>query len=138
MHTQPVTDLIKKHEGFRAKPYRDSVGKLTIGYGRNLEENGISQYEAEMLLASDIQNCYADCSRLPGWNTLNEARQAVLLDMCYNLGLARLKNFKKMLAALTLADFAAAAREMLDSRWARQVKTRAVELAEIMKTGEMK
>ena len=138
MHSQPVMDLIKKHEGFRAKPYLDSVGKLTIGYGRNLEENGISLCEAEILLASDIQNCYADCSRLPGWNLLNEARQAVLLDMCYNLGMARLKNFKKMLAALTLADFSAVAREMLDSRWARQVNTRAVELAEIMRTGEMK
>ena len=138
MHSQPVIALIKKHEGFRAKPYLDSVGKLTIGYGRNLTDNGISRYEAEEMLAADVQNCYADCARLPGWNTLSPARQAVLLDMCYNLGIIRLKSFHKMWAALALADYAAAAREMLDSRWARQVNTRAVELAEIMKTGEIK
>lgn len=137
MYIGRVAELIKKHEGLRLKPYKCSAGKLTIGYGRNLEDRGISPYEAETLLHNDIQDCYAQCIKLPFWNRLNEARQAVLIDMCFNLGISRLKGFKKMLAAVDRGDYATAAKEMLDSAWAFQVKTRAVELAEIMKTGQL-
>ena len=138
MYIQPAADLIKKHEGLRLKPYHCSAGKLTIGYGRNLEDNGISLSEAEQMLYDDIQNCYADCVHLACWNNLNEARQAVLLDMCYNLGFAGLKKFKKMLEALEVSAYHRAALEMLDSQWARQVKGRATELAQIMEKGELK
>ena len=138
MYIQPVAQLIKKHEGLRLKPYRCPAGKLTIGYGRNLDDSGISPSEAEALLYNDIQTCYAACVKFGFWNRLNAARQAVLLDMCFNLGISRLKQFKKMLAALTRGNYENAAKEMLDSAWARQVKTRAQELAEIMKKGEIK
>ena len=137
MYIGPVAELIKKHEGLRLKPYHCSAGKLTIGYGRNIEDNGITQNEAEMLLNNDIQNCYAECIKFPFWNKLNEARQAVLIDMCFNIGISRLKGFKKMLAALELGAYYRAAEEMLDSNWARQVKSRATELAEIMEKGEI-
>ena len=133
-----AAELIKKHEGLKLKPYKCTAGKLTIGYGRNLEDVGISQSEAEQMLYNDIQNCYADCVRLPCWNRLNEARQAVLLDMCYNLGFTGLKKFKKMLEALEVEAYHRASLEMLDSNWARQVKGRAVELAQIMEKGELK
>lgn len=135
MYIGLVAELIKKHEGLRLKPYKCTAGKLTIGYGRNLEDNGISAYEADVLLNDDIQNCYAQCIKLPFWNKLNEVRQAVLLDMCYNLGFARLNGFKKMLKALGRLDYKTAAKEMLDSKWARDVKSRATELAELMKYG---
>ena len=138
MNIQPVAELIKKHEGLRLKPYKCPAGKLTIGYGRNIEDSGITQTEAEMLLNNDIQNCYAECSRFSFWNKLNEARQAVILDMCFNLGINRLKGFKKMLAALEVGAYYRAAAEMLDSKWAKDVKTRAGEVAEIMKRGEIK
>ena len=137
MYIGKAAQLIKKHEGLRLKPYKCTAGKLTIGYGRNLEDNGISQYEAEQMLFNDIQNCYAECIKLSCWNKLNETRQAVLIDMCYNLGITRLKQFKKMLAALEVGAYNRASAEMLDSKWAREVKTRATELAEIMKKGEM-
>ena len=138
MYIQPVANLIKKHEGLSLKPYRCPAGKLTIGYGRNLEQNGITSSEAELLLYNDIQNCYADCVKFSFWNRLSIARQAVLIDMCFNLGFARLKQFKKMLAALTDGDYEIAAEQMLDSVWAKQVKSRATELAEIMRKGEIK
>lgn len=137
MYIGYAAQLIKKHEGLRLKPYRCTAGKLTIGYGRNLEDVGISQSEAEQMLYNDIQNCYAACIKLPCWNKLNEARQAVLLDMCFNVGFAGLQKFKKMLAALEVGAYSRAAFEMLDSKWARQVKSRADELAQIMEKGQL-
>lgn len=137
MYIGLAAELIKKHEGLRFKPYKDTVGKLTIGYGRNLDDNGITLAEAEQMLSNDIQNCYAECLKLPCWNKLNEARQAVLLDMCFNLGITRMKTFKKMLAALEVGAYNRAAKEMLASKWAMQVKTRATELADIMKKGAL-
>ena len=137
MYLQPAIELIKKHEGLKLKPYKCSAGKLTIGYGRNLEDNGISQVEAEELLQNDVQRCYVGCVKFSFWYKLNEARQVALLNMCYNLGISRLKGFKKMLAALEEGDYEKAAKEMLDSKWAFDVKTRAKELAQIMKKGEL-
>lgn len=137
MYIQPVADLIKKHEGLRLKPYKCSAGKLTIGYGRNIEDNGISQSEADTMLNNDIQQCYAECSKFKFWNKINEARQAVIIDMCFNLGINRLKCFKKMLSALERGDYKTASKEMLDSNWARQVKSRATELSKIMQKGEI-
>lgn len=138
MYIQPAVELIKKHEGLRLKPYKCSAGKLTIGYGRNLDDNGISASEAEALLFNDMQRCYAECVKFSFWNKLNEARQSVLLDMCYNLGINRMKKFKKMLSALEIGAYHRAAKEMLDSTWAKQVKGRATELSQIMEKGEMK
>lgn len=137
MYLQPAIELIKKHEGLNLKPYKCPAGKLTIGYGRNLEDNGISQVEAEELLQNDVQRCYIECMKFNFWYKLNEARQVVLLDMCYNLGIYRLKGFKKMLAAFEVGDYEKAAKEMLDSKWAFDVKTRAKELSQIMKKGEL-
>lgn len=135
MYIGTAAELIKKHEGLRLKPYKCTAGKLSIGYGRNLDDNGISEYEAETMLYNDIQRCYAECIKFKCWNGLNEERQSVLLDMCYNLGISRLKNFKKMFAALERGEYKTAAAEMLDSTWARQVKGRATELAKIMEKG---
>ena len=135
MQIAKAAELIKKHEGLRLKPYKCTAGKITIGYGRNLDDNGITQYEAEQMLHNDIQNCYAECVKLKCWNKLNEARQAALLDMCFNLGISRLKNFKKMLAALEVGAYSRAASEAMDSTWAMQVKSRATELSKIIEKG---
>ena len=137
MYIGKAAQLIKKHEGLKLKPYKCTSGKLTIGYGRNLEDNGISKAEAEQMLYNDIQNCYAECVKFSFWNNLNEARQAVLIDMCFNLGITRLKQFKKMFAALGEGNYTLAAREMENSSWHKQVKTRAAELSQIMETGEL-
>lgn len=125
----------KEYEGLRLKPYTCPTGHLTIGYGHNLE-NGITAQVAEQLLVADLAYAQMEVgARLPWSMKLDEARQYVLVDMAFNMGISKLMTFKKFLAALKKRDYSTAAKEMLDSRWAVQTGRRARELAEIMKTG---
>jgi len=130
-------DLIKKHEGLRLFPYMCSVGKLTIGYGRNIEDTGISKEEAETFLKSDVDACVlALRDKTDYYLHLNEARQAVIVNMVFNLGWSRFNQFKNMIKAIRSGDYSLASIEMLDSKWSRQVGGRAKELAAIMKSGK--
>lgn len=131
-----TVEQIKKHEGYKQYPYYCTGGKLTIGYGRNLEENGINEEEAEELLAKDVQNARAGVKRRIDIRRCNEARQAVLVNMAFNLGVTGLMGFKKMIASVERGDYEQAALEMLNSRWASQVPSRANELAKQMLSGE--
>ena len=124
------------HEGLRLKPYRDTVGKLTIGVGRNLDDKGISPTEAIQFLDHDIEDVSRELrAGLPCFLTLDGVRQSVLIDMGF-MGVARLLQFKKMIAALERQNYQGAAAEMLLSKWASQVGHRAVTLADMMFTGE--
>lgn len=125
-------------EGFRSHPYQDTAGKLTIGYGRNLDSVGLSILEAEVLLDHDLANAEQECIKAfdPWFRDLNDARQRVIVEMTLNLGLSRLFGFGRMLNAVKGRHFAAAADEMLKSKWATQVGARAVRLAEAMRTGK--
>ena len=126
----------RRYEGLNLHPYRCPAGCLTIGYGHNLE-NGISPQAAEFILQEDMAQAQNRVSAAwAWWKKLDEVRQFVLVDMCFNMGISKLRTFKKFLTALQRGDYSAAAREMLDSRWAGQVGYRARELAEMMKTGE--
>jgi lysozyme len=133
-----LKNMLIRHEGLKLKPYRDPVvGKLTIGVGRNLDDVGISEDEAMYMLENDIRRAEetaGHCCAAHGvlFESLPEDARLVLIDMAFNLGY-RLKSFRKMFAALKRGDFIEAAKEMLDSRWARQVGHRAEELAEIMR-----
>ena len=129
-----ISDL-KRHEGFRATPYRCPAGKLTIGYGINLDA-GITEDEAELLLKSRIEKIRAQMDiRFTWWRDLDWERQSVLVNMAYNLGFDGLLKFKKMLNRIANKDYDGAAREMLESKWAIQVKERSNELAHIMMGG---
>lgn len=129
-----MIERIKKHEGLRCKPYRCTAGKLTIGYGRNIEDNGITEAEASFLLENDIKNSEAECRRaFPWFQKLDEIRRGVIIELCFNMGLKRLLGFKKMLAACECGNYNSAANEMLNSLWARQVGKRAKTLADLMK-----
>lgn len=126
----------KEYEGLRLKPYTCPAGHLTIGYGHNLE-NGITSDMAEYILSRDLALAQMEVgANVPWAGQLDEARQYVLVDMAFNMGISKLLTFKKFLAALKKKDYATAAKEMLDSRWATQTKRRARELAEIIKKGE--
>ncbi len=130
-------DRVKKHEGLRLKPYRCTQGKLTIGYGRNIEDNGITEAEASFLLENDLRRCWYECTAAFDWfDKLDKLRQGVIAELCFNMGLGKLKEFKNMLSALKQGNYELAAREMLDSLWARQVGQRAETLADIMKKGK--
>lgn len=129
-----MIDRIKRHEGLRLKPYRCTAGKLTIGYGRNLEDNGITEEEAHFLLMNDLEKSWDECCKAFSWiSKMDKIRQGVIVELCFNMGLGRLKGFKKMLAACERGDYETASVEMLDSLWARQVGQRAKTLADIMK-----
>jgi len=125
-----------KHEGLRLKPYKDTVGKWTIGVGRNLSDVGISEAEASYLLDNDIRKAVDDASTLvENFETLNDTRQHVLIDMAFNLGRSRLSKFRLMLAAVEAGDFKKAADEMVNSRWYLQVGPRSARLELMMRTG---
>lgn len=116
-------------------PYTDTVGKLTIGWGRNLEENGISQEEADYLFDNDIAICEKELSKCKWYVDQPEGVQAALLNMCFNLGLPRLKGFKRMISALKEKNYTQAAIEALDSKWAKQVGQRAKDVAVMLREG---
>ena len=126
-------------EGLRLKPYIDTVGKITIGVGRNLDDVGISKDEALYLLNNDIKRAKEDVKKVFGelFDELDSVRQAVLIDMMFNLGLPRFLTFKKFIQAVKEKDFIKASQEMLDSKWANQVKDRAKRLSFMMKTGQI-
>ena len=128
-----LTDQLIKHEGLRLKPYLCPAGKLTIGIGRNLEDKGITEKEAVMLLENDIQECIQDLKTLfQAFDQLPESVQRVLVDMRFNLGPSRFRHFKKMIVAVKNQDFIQAAAEMKDSRWYAQVGQRARTLVDMM------
>lgn len=124
-----------QHEGLRLKVYVDTVGVPTIGVGRNLRDKGITQTEAMLLLEHDLDECIRDCATFPWFEGLDSIRQRVIVDMRFNLGPSGLRKFKNTLAAVARGDYQAAANGMLKSLWAKQVKGRAVRLANMMRTG---
>lgn len=128
-------DLIR-HEGLRLKPYRDSVGKLTIGVGRNLDDVGISELEAMLLLTNDIKRTAEEAyAALPWLRNLDPLRTDVVLNMIFNMGLQTFQGFHGTIAAIAARKYEEAADHMLASKWATQVGPRARELSFRMRTG---
>ena len=128
--------MLRRDEGVKAHPYTDSVGILTIGVGRNLEDVGLRQDEIDYLLANDVRVAMIDCKRLcDDFDGLSDNRQRALINMAFNLGRPRLAAFKNMWAAIERGDFAEAASQALDSKWARQVGSRASRIADLIKKG---
>jgi len=152
-----LLEELVKHEGLRLQVYQDTLGIDTIGIGRNLKDRGISKEELDeldiptidhvyeygiteadaMLLAeNDVQIVEEELLRAhPCVEDLDAVRQLVLVDMAFNMGVPRLCKFKKMWNAIHENKFDVASKEMLDSRWANQVKSRSVKLANAMHNG---
>ena len=136
MDKQKLIEELKRDEGVRFKPYHCSADKLTIGVGRNLDDVGITEVESDFLLANDIDNCVEELTRTFNWfDELSNVRQRVMINMCFNLGLSRLLNFKNFLEAVESKDYVKAGVEMLDSKWATQVGPRATRLKNMMIEG---
>ena len=145
-----LTEQIKRHEGLRLQTYNCPAGKLSIGYGHNLEAcpvddiigrkinkgDFITKDEAERILGYDVLQAVNNCvNNINCYKTLSIPRQAVLVNMSFNLGMGKLLHFKKMLQALDRGDYEEASKQMLESKWAIQVGNRAIELANMMKEG---
>jgi lysozyme len=136
MNANELAAQLVDDEGVKLRPYRDPVGKLTIGVGRNLEDLGITRQEAMGLLSNDISRVETELDRVfPWWTQMSDRRQQVLANMCFNLGIDRLQGFIRMLAAMQVGHFDEASAEMLSSKWAKQVGSRATRLATMMRNG---
>jgi len=128
---------LKRHEGMRLKPYKCTAGKFTIGVGRNLDDVGISEDEAETLLRHDIITATRQLlNAFPWMGTLNDARIAAMINFTFNVGIGTVKKFKQTLDHMQNYNYDEAADEMMDSKWARQVGSRAAEITEQIRTGK--
>lgn len=135
-----ITELKKQlsvDEGRKNRIYQDTVGKWTVGVGRNISDRAFSEDEIDLMLNNDINMIVVQLDdRLPWWREMNDARQNVLLNMTFNLGIARMLGFKNTLSAMERGQYTTAADGMLASLWAKQVGQRAIRLAEMMRNGE--
>ena len=131
-----LIDTLVRHEGLRRLAYEDSVGVLTIGVGRNIEEVGLSDDEIYYLLKNDIRRCETELDNSFRWyKDLDQVRQEAMINLCFNLGITRLRKFKLALRAMEVKDYEDAADEFLDSLWATQVGQRAVEVTYMIRFG---
>lgn len=135
---QELVDQIKRQEGLRLTAYQDTLGNRSIGFGHTPAFPGqtITEAEAESLLIQDLSSAQSSLlSSLPWCFSLSVPRYCVLWNMTFNMGIAHLLEFRLMLAAVRNANYSEAAKQMMNSLWAEQVKERAVELSEQMETG---
>lgn len=147
MNWDDIVSTIKRHEGYRRHPYRDTEGKLTVGYGRNLDSKGITEEEAHYLLINDIKNAMDDLEILfPGITDMaTDECYTALVDMMFNLGFSKFITFRNMIDAIKKRDFERASEEVLwnkrpdgkkeMTKYYRQVGKRAKEIAEGIKKG---
>ena len=152
-----LVKMIAIHEGIVLNVYQDHLGIDTVGIGRNLQdrgitdgelsfinktmdevyENGLTEEEAYYLCMNDIAIVEKELlANKPIVNQLNDVRQMVLIDMAFNMGVPRLMKFKNMWLAIEKVNYQLANEEMIDSRWAGQVGSRAMKLSLAMKNGE--
>ena len=157
--TSKILDMLIRDEGMELKVYKDTLCIDTIGAGRNIIDRPLTVAQLQHLELSDMQDLYDNGITLYGARYilridvdiaerelitahscvefLNAPRQMVCFNMAFNLGVPRLKLFKNMWSAIHRKDYERASIEMLDSRWAKQVKGRATRLSDIMRTGEL-
>ncbi len=129
-----LVEKIKESEGFIGNEYKDSLEIPTIGFGTKLP---ISKAEGELLLSFRLNKMISDLlEEKPIIFRFPQERQEVLFEMCYQMGVKGLLNFKMMWLALENFDYIVAAEEILDSRLARQTPKRAKKYADIMRGNE--
>jgi len=136
-----LVEQIKKDEGFRRFAYKCPAGKLTIGYGRNIDENGgkgITRQEGWVLLSGDLADCESDLPNVihaEALQAMGQVRRNVLMGMRYNLGPAGFRSFQRMIAAVNRKQWSIAANEIIDSKAAGQNPARYYRFAEEMRLG---
>lgn len=134
-----LIEMLRRHEGVKHKVYLDTEGLETIGVGRNISATGLglSDDEVDYLLQNDITRVEDELDRtFPWFSDLNDARRDAMISLGFNLGLPRLLKFKNALASMSEGSFDEAADHFLDSRWATQVKGRAIELTDMIRSGD--
>lgn len=131
-----LTHFIKRHEGLRLKVYKCSAGKLTIGYGRNLDDVGITEQEADAMLMRDIDIAINNCKKFfPNFDYYTNHRRIALASIMFNLGINRFRTFKKMIAAVRKEDWEEAAFQLKDSKRHGQIPNRSDEESDMLLIG---
>jgi len=134
-----LSEQLRIHEGVRSHAYKCSANMITVGVGRNIDENGglgLSDDEIDYLLENDIKRCRDELDNYSWFGDLDEVRQDAMVNLCFNLGLSRLAYFKNALTSMAIGAYSDAAEHFLDSRWATQVGKRAEDVAHMIRTGE--
>jgi lysozyme len=136
-----VKGMIKRHEGLRLEPYKDSVGKWTIGYGHLIGDGSspgpyagrkMSQQEADNLFEEDFAHHYNAAKNTPGFDKATTAQKGALIDLAYNMGPAWHKKFTGVSEMLAQGDFAGVGEHLKTSKWYTQVKGRAQEIVGLL------
>ena len=134
-----ICETLIEFEGCSSKVYRCTSNYLTIGVGCNVETNGLCPEAIAVQLLHDINKSYEQAKQLfsvAEWNALNDARKDALMMMVFQIGINGVSKFTKTLGLIKLQKFEAAAENMLISKWARQTKSRARKMADLMRTGK--
>lgn len=136
VNLQLLRDQLINEEGIRFTPYTDTRGKVTIGVGHNLTDNGISQSVMYAILQEDINEVISDLDmNIPFWKNMDEVRQRALADVCFNIGIVQFLNFHKMISALVSQNYAIAAYELKTSAWYGEVGARGPKLVNMLLLG---
>ena len=131
---EKLIEQIKEHEGFRSRVYQCTEGYDTIGFGFAIKDLELTEDICELILKEKLIKLYSRVDKqIPFFKQLPVEIQDVILNMCYQMGVSGVCKFKKMLAAMLLKDWTKAADEMIDSKWYRQTKNRALQLSEIVR-----
>ena len=135
-----LREMLKRHEGVKTHAYKDHLGYVTVGVGRCLDENvglGLADDEIDYLLQNDIDRCRKELDTEYEWfDDLDSVRQEALIDLSFNVGQTRLRGFVKALGHMAESNFEEAGNEFYDSKWATQVGDRALEVCQMIKSGE--
>lgn len=137
MKQQLMRDEGSKIVNGRHYPYTDTVGKTTVGWGRNLTDRGLSEDEAQLMLENDVVIAIGELvARFPWFEHLDEVRQGALVNLCFNMGSARLAKFHTTLGFLRAGNYENASISLLQSKYADQVGNRALRVAEQIRSGQ--
>lgn len=140
MSNEKLIKQLRDEEGEVLSAYQDHLGFWTLGVGRLVDKRkggGITKEESAYLLSNDIAKVEKQLDdKLSWWRTLNDARQAVLVGMAFQMGIDGLLGFKNTLAMVKAGDFSGAASGMIKSLWAKQTPLRAQRMADQMEKGE--
>lgn len=137
-----IIEQLKRDEGCKLSVYNDHLGFSTIGIGRMIDQRkggGITQEEADYLLANDVKRVKAELVKtIPWFEALDECRQGALMNMAFQLGTAGLLKFKNSLSLIERGNYEDAGRELMNSVWANQTPDRAKRISEQVRTGKWK
>ena len=135
-----IIEMLRKHEGVETHAYKCTAEKTTIGVGRNIDPAGglgLSDSEIDFLLANDVARVNKELIiSFPWFAELDEVRKDAMINICFQLGLPRLKKFKMSLAHMKNGDYNLAADEFLMTNWANQTPARAKDITDMIRSGE--